>query len=234
MLACRVEKGEFQAELIWAREGANNILVRTDTEDYKNCVKVNNSKEEKLTVNVGDVVVGQHGKKYVYLGKMYRQWVAVCGPEYHIKGNYWGCMEMGTPTHVEVLNDDKAYHMYYLIHETYFGGRNIQKRSKPMKISAIEGKWENMSEFSPDVLFRCGDSGICHTANGKKLYKGHHYNLSGWAPGKGHQYYHSYRVRVSETPFDKHDKPTLEHVLNEDVRIKEESKKRKDDYWTEL
>lgn len=60
-----IVKGEIKDELIWAREGANNALISTKSEEYKTAW----FEGKNLTQSVGDIVRDGKGIEYQYLGK---------------------------------------------------------------------------------------------------------------------------------------------------------------------
>lgn len=60
-----IVNGEIKDELIWAREGANNALISTKSEEYKRAW----FEGKILTPSVGDIVRDGKGIEYQYLGK---------------------------------------------------------------------------------------------------------------------------------------------------------------------
>ena len=67
-----VEQGEILDECVWAREGANNILLSTNTQEYQTALaatKVANTKSSWKDVRIGNTVVLQNGHQGQYLGK---------------------------------------------------------------------------------------------------------------------------------------------------------------------
>ena len=73
-----VDKGEILDECVWARDGSNNILLSTNTQEYQTALaatKVANTKSSWKDVKIGNTVVLQNGHQGQYLGKfsvMYR------------------------------------------------------------------------------------------------------------------------------------------------------------------
>ena len=105
--------GSINGNLIWARDGANNRLILYKSDSYKKAEK----EGSKTTHEPGDVIVAQYGKKFVYMGKMYRQWVAFCGDKVR-KTNDWGGRWIDVDEKFVATNDDsRAYHVYYKIED---------------------------------------------------------------------------------------------------------------------
>ena len=82
---CTITSGLIDAECVWARDGANNVLVPVNSELYKNAM-VNTERRSK-TVSVknlkpGDIVVFKNGDKKEYIGFYY-----VMAPEYQGTNN---------------------------------------------------------------------------------------------------------------------------------------------------
>lgn len=75
-----VENGEFLDQCVWARHGANNVLLSTNTEEYQEAIentRVAGLKASWRDVRLGDRVVLQNNIRGVWLGRMHsvtRQW----------------------------------------------------------------------------------------------------------------------------------------------------------------
>lgn len=69
-----IDHGEITSECIWARQGSENILVSTETNDYITAVE-NTKVASKYTpwkdVTIGNKIVLIDNTKGIYLGKMY-------------------------------------------------------------------------------------------------------------------------------------------------------------------
>lgn len=68
--------GEILEECVWARDGANNILLPTSTEEYKNSIKGAESIKKTAKIHKKDLVIGhsyllQNGSEGQYLGKVW-------------------------------------------------------------------------------------------------------------------------------------------------------------------
>jgi len=75
--------GEINGKLIWAREGANNILIPETSEEYKNAVKAFETVKPPSKIPMKDRVIGrmyrlQDGSFAQYLGKV---WVTDVHPD---------------------------------------------------------------------------------------------------------------------------------------------------------
>ena len=69
-----VENGEFIDECVWARSGANNVLLSTATEQYKHAIentRVAGIKTSWKDVKTGNRVLLQNNTRGVWLGKMF-------------------------------------------------------------------------------------------------------------------------------------------------------------------
>ncbi len=69
-----IENGEILSRCVWARQGANNVLLPEEAEEYQDALK--NTERVKTSVSIRDVSVGdkillQNGEEVVYLGKLY-------------------------------------------------------------------------------------------------------------------------------------------------------------------
>lgn len=74
METCTIIKGVIQEECIWARMGAENILVPTNSEIYQ--LAQNNTTRYNSTLSMNDVKPGdrvelKNGEEYHYIGKFY-------------------------------------------------------------------------------------------------------------------------------------------------------------------
>lgn len=70
-----VENGEFLDECVWARHGANNVLLSTSTEEYKEAIentRVAGLKASWKEVRFGDRVVLQNNLRGIWLGRVHR------------------------------------------------------------------------------------------------------------------------------------------------------------------
>lgn len=103
---CTVEKGEIKDELIWGRDGQNNVLVTTDNEDYQKHLKPSN-----YTQSEGDYVVSEGGTVYRYMGKKYCRIIKKV--EGHTQnGSYWDRKYVYTYSYVDQGRDTKPWHIY--------------------------------------------------------------------------------------------------------------------------
>lgn len=163
MLYCVVDHGEIKAKCIWAREGAHNRLIPVESDLYKFAVQ----EGQVLEQNIGDIVTAAHATRYIYLGKMYRQWVARTGTvptetnatkSSHAFYNYRNLHHTFTPTGVSLFDDEKASHVYLAcgLKKWRDPSNTVITRQKPMKISANEGP-VNIDGIE-DRLFDCDDS----------------------------------------------------------------------------
>lgn len=69
-----VEQGEFLDQCVWARHGANNVLLSTATEEYKEAIentRVAALKSSWKDVKLGNRVVLQNNTRGIWLGKMH-------------------------------------------------------------------------------------------------------------------------------------------------------------------
>ena len=96
-----VDQGEILDECVWAREGANNILLSTNTQEYQTALaatKVANTKASWKDVKIGNTVVLQNGHQGQYLGKFSVMYRNIYG--YH-NGQY------------DIHFTDKAYSLFW-------------------------------------------------------------------------------------------------------------------------
>jgi len=160
-----VEKGEIKSECIWGREGANNWLVPLDSEMYKRALKPG----QKLEAEIGDRVIGNHSREYIYLGRGYIQNVFAAGTEEFVQfgdldePSWWDERQGGRwvlhPERVVTETaEGKSAHVYAYVHEDRHGDTalTLESRQKPMKITAILGKSD----------IEVGDNTVCDAPHG--------------------------------------------------------------------
>jgi len=88
-----IEKGEILEECIWARLGAENILVPVDSDVYKNTVR--NTERMSKTASMRDIKIGDHavlqnGDEGVYYGVFYIANIDKYGSNYSHKLSFSG------------------------------------------------------------------------------------------------------------------------------------------------
>lgn len=203
----KVEKGVIQGEMIWAREGAHNRLIPVDSELFKGALR----EGQVLEAEIGDKVIGNHGKEYIYLGRGYIQPVVAVGEEtsrlpteddhYWLRAQGEKIYEMPVRDRLVTQRaEGKSSHVYMMIEQRRsWQDKQLVTRQKPMKITANFGP-------SDDVP---GDNTVCNTS-------GVHYSAAGsfaagrmlgrWGEDNGdpHRYYTRSGIFRHE-PFDADD-----------------------------
>jgi hypothetical protein len=144
MLYTIVDHGVIEGELIWARDGAHNRLIPVDSELYRNALQ----EGQVLAAQVGDIVVGNHNRRYVYFGQGYVQPVAICGDEIVTQNNYsggWGGWRWHqqnrysiNPKFIGTATAEQSKHVYLTLNDEQAPG-NIETRNSAMKITANLG-----------------------------------------------------------------------------------------------
>lgn len=69
-----IDRGEITDQCVWGRDGANNVLISVNTEEYKSAVentKVAGLKTDWRTAKPGNTVLLQNNFRGVWLGRMY-------------------------------------------------------------------------------------------------------------------------------------------------------------------
>jgi len=72
--SCTVDKGLIFGKCVWARDGASNILLPMDTEEYRQAIR--NTENLKVSFNPDDVPLGstvklRNGKNMIWLGQFF-------------------------------------------------------------------------------------------------------------------------------------------------------------------
>lgn len=173
MLYSVVDHGVIQEELIWARDGAHNRLIPVSSDLYKNALREGQS----INPVVGDIVEGQHGRQYVYLGTGYAQLIGLKGVETRVRSgdqtdhwpfsfrNYHDRYDLAPEAIATVTAKGPAQYIYYYLPKGKYDGEPcIQTRKKPMKAYAIVGKSD--IRLDPNEVYRSGD-GSMYNADGK-------------------------------------------------------------------
>ena len=200
-----IENGEIKAELVWARDGANNRLIRLDSDEYKEAVRTTEKSKKKVSAKPGDVVVALHNVKYVYLGKMYKQWVALCGTPYKQKHNKYSYSYKIKPEFVDTYDETKALHAYYLLDTGDGWGKkgSIATRVRPMKIHGNEGQYQGEIDLSLQRIFDSEDSIYFNpTGGGFTKSDKEYYNSVTSRYWDLPRLFHCHTIRLSELPFD--------------------------------
>ena len=139
-----IKKGVIDAELIWARDGANNVLLRTNSKEYKNAVRApskpkNKPRPKNVVPEVGDIVeLSTYGNLYLYVGQMYRQWIGVTGIVSKNMLDRWNREEF-KETGIAIKNDDRLYHTYIEIHRSYCSGHKPNEATVTDTIRTLVG-----------------------------------------------------------------------------------------------
>lgn len=109
---CTIEQGEIQEQCIWARLGAENILVPVNSEVYTNTVRNTERMAKKASLRdlkIGDSAVLQNGEEGTYYGTFY---VATYGHYYGDDSNKYGAgnhfKTTGKKRHVFLMQAPKA------------------------------------------------------------------------------------------------------------------------------
>lgn len=224
MLYGLIDKGEIMTECVWGREGPNNRLIPVDSDLYKNALQ----EGQTLDPVVGDIVVGAHNKRYIYLGRQHMQWIARAGtleaiprdentPSWQLHSR--NRQTQVVPTHVATFTTPKPMHMYYYLadEDNAWGRSQLVSRVGKMKIVRIEGKADT-EEFSTKL----------YTGERNKLYI---VNKDSWANEEDFYNWqedhadHTSLVRMVESP-DSGSELTLEYVDSEEKRINDEYRSR--------
>jgi len=100
-----IDRGEINDQCVWARIGANNVLLSTNTDEYKKAIA--NTQIASLTANwkdakVGNGVILQNNLRGVWLGKMYLLERSVPYSENSTVGGN------------ELVASDKSYHVIFV------------------------------------------------------------------------------------------------------------------------
>lgn len=169
MLYTVVDHGEIMGELVWGRDGGHNRLIPVDSDLYRNALR----EGQTLVADIGDVVIGNHGKKYVYLGLGYIQPIAACGSEsstydksdHNLRAHYYGEYFIRPEFVVTCTAAGAAEHVYLELSDYQ---DVIVTRKSRMKLTAILGKYDK--PLDSDTMYH---SERCwwHSADGLFLTK---------------------------------------------------------------
>lgn len=99
-----IDRGEINDQCVWGRQGANNILLSTATDEYKKAVnntQVFNASASWVDVKLGDTVTLQNTITGVWLGR-----------QYPIYSDRWGKEAALGPN--EINHDTKMMHVIYV------------------------------------------------------------------------------------------------------------------------
>jgi len=99
-----IDRGEIIDQCVWGRQGANNILLSTATDEYKEAVKntqVFNSSASWSDVKLGDTITLQNTITGIWLG---RQYPIYQGYSEHVDQNL---------SKDHIVNDNKMVHVIY-------------------------------------------------------------------------------------------------------------------------
>ena len=86
--SCIIDNGEIIDSCVWAREGQENVLIPTSSDEYKDATKNTDRVNKKISfkdVNLGDYVTFKNGNKGRYMGKYYKHTVYINDSEDLIK-----------------------------------------------------------------------------------------------------------------------------------------------------
>ena len=102
-----IDRGEINDQCVWGRQGANNILLSTSTDEYKEAVKnttVFNTSASWTNVKLGDTVTLQNTITGIWLG---RQYPIYLGDSHMEKTDAIG--------HNKIEHDTKMVHVIYVV-----------------------------------------------------------------------------------------------------------------------
>ena len=120
-----IENGEILSRCVWARKGANNVLLPEESEEYQDALKNTKRVKTKISirdVNIGDKVLLHNGEKVVYLGNLFTLFQ---GWDDGIEGEG-----------IQFLNKKRHYFYAETIDSNFKGGPSIKRVSSP-KISSM-------------------------------------------------------------------------------------------------
>lgn len=180
MLYTVVDHGVIEGELIWARDGAHNRLIPVDSDLYRNALQ----EGQVLNVTVGDIIIGNHGHEFIYLGTGYVQPVALCGDEVVTPApvnnrRRYGCngwvdpfmygrnndiYAIPNPTQVTTEKSDQLVHVYVRNNNEMGRDGRLVTRKQPMKATAVIGKPDR--KFNENTVYE-SESYHCYTASGE-------------------------------------------------------------------
>lgn len=154
-----IDRGEIADTCVWARDGQNNVLLSTSTEEYKSAVK--NTEVAGMSANWKDVKIGntvllQNNVAGVWLGRMHGVYIEE------------GYGNQSQSNHVRV--SDKSMHVIYINKETNAYKHTLLLANNP-KLAAItntEIKTEAEAEIIANNLVN--DSTCCIDKSGYKTY----------------------------------------------------------------
>ncbi len=124
-----IENGEILSRCVWARRGANNVLLPEESEEYQDALR--NTARVKTSVsirdvNIGDKVLLQNGEEIVYLGKLYTIFQSY-GDEGKKEGEW-----------IQFANKKRHYFYAESIDSSFRGGPAIKSVSAPKLSKIIE------------------------------------------------------------------------------------------------
>lgn len=141
MLLSTVEKGVIQGECIWGRDGAHNYLLLVGSEVEQRALR----EGQVLAAKIGDHVIGNFNREYIYLGEGCVQNISVAGPELNIpngtghwpfRSNHNTC-RIDPKRIVTSKKHGKRGHVYLAVNSKSYYGAELIVRKDPMKITSI-------------------------------------------------------------------------------------------------
>jgi hypothetical protein len=141
MLVSTVEKGVIQGECVWGRDGANNHLLLVGSEVETQALR----EGQVLTAKIGDSVIGNFNREYIYLGQGYVQNISAAGPELpSLDGtrNWWGASRHNhsriDAQHIATSKKHGRYgHVYLTVSNNVYKNNHLTVRKDPMKLTRI-------------------------------------------------------------------------------------------------
>lgn len=103
LVKCTMVNGVIEEPLVWGRDGANNVLVHVDHEDYLN-------RSNDFKPKVGDYFK-KDGNHYRYLGKFYAHTISK-DHQYEYHGYGWNRKRETLISYSDEGLDSKVFHLY--------------------------------------------------------------------------------------------------------------------------
>ncbi len=156
-----IDRGEINDQCVWGRDGANNVLISVNTDEYKEAVentKVANLKADWRDVKPGNTVLLQNNVRGVWLGRMHM----LTRDRDSKPASAIGCNELSS--------GDKSLHVIFVDQPPRYGNETSQLLllSSP-KLAAIEDATaitEAEAERRANDLISCGTCAV--NTNGYK------------------------------------------------------------------
>ena len=160
-----IDKGEILDQCVWARHGKDNILLSTNTDNYKKAVentKVAGSSASWKDVKLGDIVVLQNNIKGIWFGRMH----------YLTKTYSSTIPQSGDTSSDELESSSNMVHIIHVNEASYDCTSTLYMLASP-KLSSIEHCETPLTKIETEIFVNklLSDSTVSVSQSGYKTPK---------------------------------------------------------------